>query len=72
MFKNRIVSELISAARGNRSNESPEGREEGSDLQERLRGALSQTEQIISKYPLAVLGTALCAGVLLGYWIKRR
>jgi len=72
MFKNRIVSELIAAARGKGSDDSPEGRDEASELQERLQGALSQAEQFITKYPLASLGTALAAGVLLGFWIKRK
>jgi len=72
MFKNRIVSELIAAARGKGSDDSAEGRAEAGELQERLQDALSQAEQLITKYPLAVLGTALVAGVLLGVWIKRK
>ena len=73
MFKNRIVGELMAAARGKRSEHShEEGREEGSELQERLRTAVSEAERFISKYPLAILGSALVAGVLVGWWVKRK
>jgi len=72
MFKNRIVSELIAAARGKGADDSPEGRDEAGQLQEKLNQALSQAEQLVTKYPVAVLGTALVAGVLLGIWIKRK
>lgn len=72
MFKNRIVSELIAAARGKGSDDSPEGREEASQLQQRLNQALAQAEQLVTKYPVAVLGTAVVAGVVLGIWIKRK
>lgn len=72
MFKNRIVSELLAAARGKPSESPPEGREEAGHLQEQLRSAVSGAERFISEYPVAALGSALVAGVLLGWWIKRR
>jgi len=73
MFKNRIVSELMAAARGKKSAQLlEEGREEGGELQERLRSAISEAERFIAANPLAVLGSAVVAGVLIGWWIKRK
>lgn len=42
------------------------------DATSAFRNGLAAVEEIVSRYPIATVGVGLCAGVLLGCWIKRR
>lgn len=42
------------------------------DAQEYVRKSVDQAEQVVKQFPAACLAAAMVAGILLGWWIKRR